>query len=148
MIRSPRLASWCCAGLLGGVPVARAADVPKTGPPATSVEVEEQHRYSPKTQAIVGAAGAASVIVSVALIADSFVRYNVIASGSDGHSCRPCTPSQIAGPRVEFGVGLGLLAVGVALGVTAGILAVSDRHWQRDHQKLSAVRLDAGGVHF
>ena len=148
MIRSPRLTRWCVAGLLAGAPVARAADVPKTSPPATPVEVEEQHRYSPRTQALVGAAGAASVVVSVALLADSFVRYNVIASGSDGHSCRPCTPSQIVGPRVELGVGLGLLALGVTLGVTAGILAISDRHWQHNHQKLSAVHLDAGGVHF
>lgn len=116
--------------------------------PTTSVEVEEQHRYPMRTQAIVGAVGGASLMIGVALLADSFVRYSVLESGSDGHSCRPCTPSQFAGPRVELGVSIGFLAIGAVLGITAGVLAGADRKWQHDHLKLSALRIDAGGVHF
>lgn len=149
MNRLPRVAAWCVAGLLAGAPIARAADVPKTAPPATSVEVEERHLYPRLKVGGIAAAGGVLLLTGVVLLADSHLRYAVLDAGGDGHSCRPCTASQLVGPRVEFDVGIGVLVIGGALAVASGVLAYRDRKWQRDHvDKLARVTLDIGGVHF
>ena len=148
MNRAPRFIALGL-GMILSIP-AYAVDVPRTRPTPDKIGVEEPHRYSLLTQALVGAVGGAAALAGVALLADSYVRYDVLAGGGQGDSCRPCTASEMATPRAEFGLSIGLLAAGGILVITAGALVGVDRKYRREHAgvRLTRVQLTPAGLRF
>jgi len=129
---------------------AYAVDVPRTRPTPDKIAVEEPHRFSLITEAAVGVAGGAAALAGVALLADSYVRYNVLDGGGDGASCRPCSASQMATPRAELGLGIGLLALGGVLVITAGGLVAADRKYRHEHahDRLTSIQITPAGIRF